>query len=207
VLFVSHNMAAVESLCNRCLSLFNGRLLLDGSPVNVISEYLAKNFRYSESSPLADRIDRIGSGEVRFTNARFLNSKDDEVAQVIMGGALTIEAEYAARQSINEPVFGFLFVDALGRIVMRAYSFESYNGPPPVVAEHGKVRCYFEQLPLMAGMYHLHFWVSQHRYPIDFIEYAAQLEILQADVYGTGHAPDAYNGGTCYAPHRWEFTS
>ena len=42
---------------------------------------------------------------------------------------------------------------------------------------------------------------------IDSIEGAAVIEILKADVYGTGKPPDANRGGVCFAKHRWEFLS
>jgi lipopolysaccharide transport system ATP-binding protein len=41
ILFVSHNMSAVRSLCSRAILLANGELLADGSVDNVIESYLA----------------------------------------------------------------------------------------------------------------------------------------------------------------------
>jgi lipopolysaccharide transport system ATP-binding protein len=47
VLFVSHNMAAVETLCTRVLSMENGHIIQSGSPSMVISNYL-QNSSFSE---------------------------------------------------------------------------------------------------------------------------------------------------------------
>jgi lipopolysaccharide transport system ATP-binding protein len=38
VIFVSHNMAAIESLCTRCLMISQGNLVADGTPHEVISQ-------------------------------------------------------------------------------------------------------------------------------------------------------------------------
>jgi lipopolysaccharide transport system ATP-binding protein len=51
VLFVSHNMAAVQSLCNRAIWLEEGNLVKDGQPNQVVSEYLK-----ASSTSLAEQI-------------------------------------------------------------------------------------------------------------------------------------------------------
>jgi len=40
VLFVSHNMSAIQKLCNSCILLQNGKILLDDLPQKVVSAYL-----------------------------------------------------------------------------------------------------------------------------------------------------------------------
>lgn len=39
VLFVSHNLGIVEELCNKCLLLYKGKMVLEGKPRQVIEEY------------------------------------------------------------------------------------------------------------------------------------------------------------------------
>src|SRR3984885_3484774 len=41
ILFVSHNMAAVQSLCGRVILLADGRLQIDGAPAEVTSHYFS----------------------------------------------------------------------------------------------------------------------------------------------------------------------
>src|SRR5207245_1235852 len=41
VIFVSHNLAAVQGLCGRALLIDRGRIVLDGSPADAIDRYLA----------------------------------------------------------------------------------------------------------------------------------------------------------------------
>lgn len=40
IFFVSHNMAAVEHLCSRCILIDNGKLTADGNPIDIISQYM-----------------------------------------------------------------------------------------------------------------------------------------------------------------------
>src|SRR6476620_9286210 len=41
VLFVSHNMTAINSLCSRCVYLKNGRMISSGNTVQIVNEYLS----------------------------------------------------------------------------------------------------------------------------------------------------------------------
>jgi len=66
VLFVSHQMAAVENLCSRALLINSGQILEEGKSSEVIETYLKKMHGETNSIDLADRIDRSGSGEYRF---------------------------------------------------------------------------------------------------------------------------------------------
>jgi lipopolysaccharide transport system ATP-binding protein len=73
VLFVSHNMGAIERLCGRSLLLQQGRLVLDGKPQQAVERYL-EDLSYSTNPD--DWIDltqrkRSGSGEARFRALRY----------------------------------------------------------------------------------------------------------------------------------------
>lgn len=73
VFFVSHNMGAVQRLCDRCLLLRQGRLVADGPPSELIPLYLdsgSAEFMPETWLPL-DRIFRRGSGTSQFTRVRY----------------------------------------------------------------------------------------------------------------------------------------
>src|SRR5262249_20778715 len=65
VLFVSHNMAAVQGLCSRACLLSDGQIVGDGSPGNMVQRYLADIFSTAPQC-LDERKDRQGTGEIRF---------------------------------------------------------------------------------------------------------------------------------------------
>jgi lipopolysaccharide transport system ATP-binding protein len=204
VLFVSHNMAAIEALCNRCVALINGRVTQVGQSTDVIRKYLSRIVDTGRSQGLGQRTDRLGSGQVRYTNVRFLDKAGQEITQLVMGEPLTIEAQFEVHESIREPIFGFLIANEMGQTVVRAYSRESYHGPTPSLDKSGTVCCHFSQLPLMYGQYNLRLWLGHHRNNVvDDVEFATMLDVLQRDVYDTGIPPDANNGGCFYLPHSW----
>jgi len=77
VLFVSHNMAAVKSLCTKSLYISNGIISFHGDTEDGVSNYLkvAKN---QNNLSLSERRDREGNGRFLFTEIATKNSKGDE---------------------------------------------------------------------------------------------------------------------------------
>lgn len=88
VLFVSHNMRAVSSLCSRAILLEGGRLIADDEAPGVVEQYLSGVREVGESC----------SSDVHFT------PRDDAVAQVTRVTLRNADEEPAGRFAITEPV-------------------------------------------------------------------------------------------------------
>src|SRR5882724_3120947 len=73
VLFVSHNMAAVENLCSRGIWIDSGRIRQDGPTRQVIESYLSSFAETQQSaSDLSVVESRHGNGDIRYTGISFL---------------------------------------------------------------------------------------------------------------------------------------
>jgi lipopolysaccharide transport system ATP-binding protein len=79
ILLVSHNLAAIENLCNSVLLLVEGRNVAQGNTSVVLAEYL-RDIERVRAVPLAERIDREGSGQVRFVSIALEDSHGCKVA-------------------------------------------------------------------------------------------------------------------------------
>src|SRR5437588_5670825 len=77
VLFVSHNMGAVQTLCRRAFLLAQGELQQEGPAREVVAEYLRVSDAIS-SLPLNERTDRSGVGRFRFDELAVLNAKGEQ---------------------------------------------------------------------------------------------------------------------------------
>jgi lipopolysaccharide transport system ATP-binding protein len=65
VLFVSHNMVAIQSLCNRVIWLHQGRIMEEGQPAKVVSHYLQTSFSSLTEQLWNDRATAPGNDKVR----------------------------------------------------------------------------------------------------------------------------------------------
>jgi len=95
VLFVSHNMAALKSLCNRAVLLNLGCLVTDGEVDQVVSRYLESN----NDSQLLERIwndieTAPGNDKIRLHQIRVIPDLDDSVDEITVNTPLRIEFEY-----------------------------------------------------------------------------------------------------------------
>jgi len=64
VILVSHNMAAIQNLCERAIYLKSGKIIEVGPAEKVISTYL-KAAAGPAAANLSDRTDRTGNGKVQ----------------------------------------------------------------------------------------------------------------------------------------------
>lgn len=69
VLFVSHNLLAVEDLCDRAIWLKDGRIAGEGEPRSVISDYLQESFSTETERVWKNRCEAPGTGDVRLRRA------------------------------------------------------------------------------------------------------------------------------------------
>jgi lipopolysaccharide transport system ATP-binding protein len=94
VLFVSHNMTAVRTLCQRTILLDRGRVQLDGDTAESVTEYY-RNQQESQKEAFWDRIDDAPGDEVlriRFVRVRALESVSD--GSITMEDEIQISTEY-----------------------------------------------------------------------------------------------------------------
>lgn len=106
VIFVSHDMEAIRTYCDRAILLENGRIMADGQPEQVAQAYLKlfNNISVTKKS-LQSKSDRWGNGWAKF-----------EVVSVKTGPKqLQINTKLRARRSIESIVYGFRVKDSGGR--------------------------------------------------------------------------------------------
>ncbi len=90
ILFVSHNIGAIENLCTRGIWLDDGRVVMDGDIEAVTSSYL-KSTNVDDSETAPESWKHTGSGEALITNANLLDTGDKECSTFKMGETILIE--------------------------------------------------------------------------------------------------------------------
>ena len=93
VLFVSHNMGSIKSLCKRSILLENGTIAFDGETNECINTYLTKS-KEEIGSKLSSIKNRNGNGKLRFADYKFRNKDNEIITEVISGEYLKIEIDF-----------------------------------------------------------------------------------------------------------------
>ncbi len=190
VMFVSHNMASVESLCDSAILLESGRLVKQGPTDDVVEAYLRRKEELTVGD-LAVRSDRKGDGRIRFTSVRFLDGEGRETGVVRSGQTLRIAIDFVSTEkgvgaeglkvsvSINS---------LLGENLLLCSSALSGDDLGPVPPE-GRVVCEIPRLPLTGGTYSLNLYSDVNGVIADFIIDVVQLQVESGDFFGSGCLP------------------
>jgi lipopolysaccharide transport system ATP-binding protein len=162
LLFVSHNPAAVKTLCDRAVLLDQGRLVRDGSPDAVLDYYNAMiavqqadaAIRQTERETGAS-VTRSGSHAARIEEVELL-SRGLPVRALRAGEPATVRIKVSVHEPIPELTAGILFRDRLGNDV---YGTNTFHCEAPqrdlVPGQHVAVEFAFDALDLGVGTFSL----------------------------------------------------
>jgi lipopolysaccharide transport system ATP-binding protein len=202
VLFVSHNMPAIESLCARSFLIEAGRIIHDGPSQEAIREYIALATRLT-GVPIAERTDRIGEGGARTIHLELQDGDGVPSSDLRMGSSLRIALSFTSDRPLRAICIGLLFDTQSGQ---RVFSIRSSQVAGHFRRERGlmTVHCAVSALPLTPGRYYVHTVIKDHEQILDVVYHAATIDILPVDIYGTGRLPGVLDG-PCFVNSRWSF--
>jgi lipopolysaccharide transport system ATP-binding protein len=188
VLFVSHNMASLESLCTRGIYLQNGEKNLEGDIKDCIERYILSTTKQAISSKegfISNSIERI---EIRNAKSDSPNLKINPGDEIHINLFLSLQDQVIPRLRI-----GLGIDDTMGRRVTTVATYHSEFG-----IEHatGKftIHCRVPSLPLAPGEYSLKVALGNQFADFETVERAASFEVIQADFYGNGRMPRKHQG-------------
>ena len=204
VLFVSHNMAAVENLCSRGIWIDEGRLREDGPAQAVIQSYMGTFAGESQTDfDLEDVKHRRGSGEIRYTKVTFLSPDGQPQGVTRSGEGVVLRFSYVADRPIPKPSFGFRLLTELGTLITETSTWHHAIDIPLLPAGPGVVDLRIESLNLMPARYVLSIWLTgEGGIVYDGLEHSAVLEVETANIYQSGRSLDS-RFGIVFFPQRW----
>ena len=204
VLFVSHNLAAVEHLCHKGIVLRQGEEVFQGPAKEAISYYLTHvagpGDAAADPSDLSNAPGRSSKYRPHLRSLELLSDGDQP-----LNGTIRMGAPFRARIRCDVP--GAAKVDAaigfdslLGQRVFTAHTwFEpDFDGAQP--SGERTFVCDIPSLKFTPGEYKILVALAVGGLPIDVVEDAARLDVIDADYYGTGRVP--WNG-LVVMDHHW----
>lgn len=205
ILFVSHNLAALQNLCDTAILLRGGRLAMHGSMADVIDIYL-KDSHALASIDLAERTDRKGNGVIRFTSIS-INDENGHDVRVFHSGQ---------RARLR---FGFAPLGSQVSNVLFAVGIDNERGERVAYFANDMVEGIFDsvpdsvdgfemeidKLPLTPGTYRLTIFCSANGEVSDWIQHAGSFSVEPGDFFGTGKLPPTSSQGYCLTEHRFQY--
>jgi homopolymeric O-antigen transport system ATP-binding protein len=201
IIFVSHNMAAVEGLCTTAHMLAEGRIVQSGRTSEVIEGYLT-SFSALTGVPVEHRTDRKGDGKLTFTDIQ-ITSDGLPTPFVQCGKDVEFSVGYkGAGQSLrNVEVSMDIFAQSGQCMVM--LNNEMLGVEFATVPSVGRFKCRVPRLCLSPGQYHITLFCTVNGSIADWVQQAAVLTVEAGDFFGSGRLPPSSHGGVL-VPQTWQ---
>jgi lipopolysaccharide transport system ATP-binding protein len=198
VLFVSHNMDAIQQLCPRCILLEKGQLIAQGDSAGTIANYLSSHSYRTRPDGWIDvsRLERTGTGEARFVEVQYSSLSRATRFRPYSNGPLefllTIESD--ASRSV-----GSLAVFLSSQLGTKLINADTVLLGQVIRLRKGsnKVRLRIEKLHLNPGVYRVGLWLadpisSRANSAYDYIESAFEIEVIKLKSEKPSLHPNAF---------------
>jgi lipopolysaccharide transport system ATP-binding protein len=202
VLFVSHNMAAVENLCRRVIVLDQGRLQFEGTSKDAVRNYL--DSVSGARNGTRHRIDLRAACDRRsilLQELEFYTNGDQPMLEGLqIGSKFQIRVHFELPHLTSNFTVGLGFNNAYDQRVFTAASQFAPNAVTGPRVGPQVLICDIPSLTLTPGEYSLSVWLEIENAAVDLVNDAARIRIIESDYYGTGKVP--WNG-VFVLKHRW----
>jgi lipopolysaccharide transport system ATP-binding protein len=205
VLFVSHNMAAVEVLCDSAILLSHGRVKFAGETAKVIDTYLQDGAFASYDIDLSQHRGREAGSTPVLQRLRMTDDAGTTLSTVQLGQPAIFELHLTSAQRLPEIAIAIHIYSSIGQ---RVVTFHSRYQHVPVMSVNDKavICCRMDSCQLMPGTYSIVLSLDSAREQIDRIESGLGFEVSPRDIYGTGRLPPPRDGVFLPAAH-WRIAS
>ena len=187
VLFVSHNMSAVASLCQKAVLLRQGRVAMHGLAAEVISNYLSVSELLRQRSELSSSaVARSGDGRVKFMAATLRDPSGNTIDAVVEYQAFGIELELFAEETVEVTIISITIVDPSGTDLFTTFHYDSLDLRVLRAGRH-RFHVHFSPNFLATGVYNIRLaCFGPGFYEFDHIFHAFLLKVDRADREGAG---------------------
>lgn len=171
ILFVSHQMAAIQTLCNKGILLENGYSKLSGEMGKVIASYLSSNnINSKEIIPNTNNTAYLKGLQI------FSNGKPG----VICGAEVTFEFQIISKEKLDNIIVGIGINDTMGIRVATPFSHH-FNKSFSLDIGENIIRCSVPKFPLRLGIYQLEVYIGTTEKAIDYYDKGFNFEIEAFD--------------------------
>ncbi len=204
VLLVSHQMPAIQNLCNRCILMDHGRLMMEGPTDQIVDAYMSKGAELANSG-LSGRKDRAGKGDLRITSIDLRDESGGTVIEAIAGSHVVLSMAYSVKPGAN--LTNCIVCVEICKDLKKFFALSSalVDKTKLDLTGDGRIDFHIPEWPLSGGRYHLNIYVESERVMQDYLNDAAIIDVIDGDFYGTGKLHhEGWQGATTLVRHSWE---
>lgn len=182
VMFVSHNMAAVEALCNRCVHIAGGFVRADGPTTEVLTDYMKSlaSFQAFERN------------EGLLRTAATFDEEGMAASSWPVGADARIDLDLFPDKPYEDTTIAIRIKNSLGTMVVSCLSRHQHLGVIPL-NRPTKISCNIRNLRLVPGSYSISVQIGTGRNELEAHEDILSVEVTPRDLFGSGLLPKPQN--------------
>jgi hypothetical protein len=154
IVFVSHDAASVERLCERAVLLREGAVAFDGPTRDAMGAYQRQLADERDPAEQGAGLNEWGSGEARIAEVRVCGADGEDRAQFLSGEPFSLRLRLVAERALPAPRLSFELRDEAGRLLAGTNADTADLGWPDGTGE-ATVRFDVDSLPLADGRFEL----------------------------------------------------
>ncbi len=195
ILFVSHNMAAVQNLCSRAILLEKGRLVRDDHPADVIEAYLKSFSTTLGHCDLTDaNVERSGTGAAKLQHVELCTLAGQPTAAIAMGDGLRVRLQIHPQANVRSAGISINVINSSGQGACVLDSIDTAGFQVDLHADRPlSIDCEIPSMNLMPGTYRLTLSLIRQAgcktEVLDNVSQAVSFEIIPKDIFHTGRIP------------------
>ena len=187
VIFVSHNMSAIQNLCKRTIVLDSGKKIFDGVVEEGIKFYLNDFEKRLKNIDLSN-IPRRGTCDLIVTNFYIEDTKGATLLSALSGNDIVLVFKYEKRSEnkIDKVSLGFSIHNSFGDLLTLLYS-DFNNTYFDIQESDGTIKCKISNLFFSAGRYTVGLRIISRGIEIDYPQQKiGYFDVENSNYYGTG---------------------
>jgi hypothetical protein len=195
IVFVSHNLSAVESLCDRALLLHQGRVIASGAPKDVIKEYEQLRLALPPSNP-STLVPDSESAPAVIRSISFLDDAGQKAMTFSTGTPFRVAIDFLAHTRIEDVVLEVYFYSVFGNLHTH-FSTEAGGKKLDLEPGNGVVEFSCPEISLRDAAYNVEVSIKERSAAFnDYIDYkhAGVINVARGKpVHGAFHTPHTWS--------------
>ena len=193
IVFISHDLAAVERICDRVILMRRGEVSATGTPRDIITEYQQQ----VEPSRINAMKTAVEDDRVTISSLSFRAPDGSRPAVFHSGDPLVAHIEFDVHEEVEDAVFE-VFIRTGDLTEMCQLTTETSGEPFDLARGRGSLRFDCSELALQPGMYHANVCVKERTAP-EAINWQYHAATLRVD-------PGKVTRGQFYQANTWSMT-
>jgi lipopolysaccharide transport system ATP-binding protein len=185
VLFVSHDMAAIEALCSAAIVLSSGHSTEPKPATQAALEYM-RSSRRSGGAQICLRARPHNGVGARITEVSPLVNGVASGTTLRMGDELALAVSFESHGPAFFPVLGVVVRTERGHPLFGVNNRFINGSTFTDIVHSGTITCDLGDVPLVPGRYFVDLYLGDHYRDFDKVESAVEIDVEQTDYYGTG---------------------